>query len=415
MAYRCVEEGGIKMIDNPGMVKMKDGMNGLNTRNMNTFTMTELLFYFALILNLSYSLFYPVYIALHSIYHIIILGIIIAIYVSERFLSLNRNKLFSLMVFFGATVAVIQINHSGLGLVINILWPLTIIYVFKNSNLTTRYLQRINNLMLVGWFVSLVSTFTYNEAYFANFEAGIEVEGVNPNTMAIIIVFTALFLHLYVDSSYKPKLFKVAITLLSFIALYRTRSRTSLIAFVVILLMEFILKKKIKKSSKLGMAIPILIIALGIIFPFVYTYLYAQGIIGYHTLFLGKRIFTGRQYIWLSLWEYLQQHNNAWLWGVGYNTELYSRGTFNMHNAYVAIFAQYGIPLFICYISYILHSFKKMYNKYDNVSDLQFKCYQILIYILIVGFGEGVLSYLPNLLFIAMAIGIGNREKLEGF
>ncbi len=408
-----MREEGEKMIDNPNMIQMKDGMSGSNIRKMNAFTMTELLFYFALILNLSYSLLYPVYTSLHSVYHIIILGIIIAIYASERFLSLNGSKIFSLMVFLGVTVAVIQINHSGLGLVINILWPLTVIYVFKNSNLTARYLQRINNLMLVGWFVSLISTFTYNEAYFANFEAGIEVEGVNPNTMAIIIVFTALFLHLYVDSSRKPKFFKVVITLLSFVALYRTRSRSSLIAFVVILLMEFVLKKKIKKSSKLGMAISILIIAAGIIFPFVYTYLYAQDIIGYHTLFLGKRIFTGRQYIWLSLWEYLQQHKSAWVWGVGYNTELYSRGTFNMHNAYVAIFAQYGIPLFICYIGYILHSFKKMYNKFDNISDLQFKCYQILIYILIVGFGEGVLSYLPNMLFIAMAIGIGYREKLE--
>ena len=86
-----------------------------------------------------------------------------------------------------------------------------------------------------------------------------------------------------------------------------------------------------------------------------------------------------------------------------------------MHNAYLSIFAQYGIPLLMCYIWYILHSFKKMYSKYERISDLQFKCYQILIYILIVGFGEGVLSYLPNMIFIAMAIGVGNREKLEVF
>ena len=52
-----------------------------------------------------------------------------------------------------------------------------------------------------------------------------------------------------------------------------------------------------------------------------------------------------------------------------------------------------------------------MYNKSGNISDLQFKCYQIVVYVLIVGFGEGVLTYLPNMIFIAMAIGIGNREK----
>lgn len=269
--------------------------------------------------------------------------------------------------------------------------------------------------MLVGWLIALLATFTYNEQFFANLEAGIEMESVNPNTMAIIIVFTALFLELYIDSTSKSKFLKVLIYLVSLLALYRTRSRTSLVAFAVILLLEFLLKGKIRKSKKLGMLIPVTIIIAGIVFPFVYTLLFTQGIVSYHTLFLGKRIFTGRQYIWLNLWEYLQQHKNAFLWGVGYNTELYSRGTFNLHNAYLSIFAQYGIPLFVFYIWYILRSFSGMFNSYGKITDLQFKCYQVLVYVLIVGFGEGVLSYLPNMIFIAMAIGIGIREKSEAF
>ena len=409
------EESGIKMINDVSVVKIKKCTNVPTIRRMNSFTRTELLFYCALILNLLYSLFYPVYTSLHSYYHIIVLAFTVAIYVAERFLDINLKRIFSLAGFFGLTIVAILINHSGLGLVINILWPLTIIYVFKNSKLTPRYLKRINFLMLAGWFVALISTFTYNDQFFANLEAGIEVECINPNTMAINIVFTSLFLQLYMDRRFRYKFIKLAITFLSFIALYRTRSRTTLVAFAAILLMELVFKKQIKKSKALGMAVPILIIAAGIGFPFVYTLLFKQNIISYHTSFLEKRIFTGRQYIWLSLWEYLQQHKSAWLWGVGYTTELYSRGTFNMHNAYLSIFAQYGIPLLMCYIWYILHSFKKMYSKYERISDLQFKCYQILIYILIVGFGEGVLSYLPNMIFIAMAIGVGNREKLEVF
>lgn len=404
-------ESELEMVDNTSIFKIKNAMDSSNKRSMNSFTMTELLLYIALIINLLYSLFYPVYTSLHSFYHIIILSFIIIIYMAEHILNMKLNSVFGLVVFLGSTIITILINHSGLGLVINILWPLTIIYVFKNSKLTSRYLKRINFLMLIGWIVALIATFSYNEQFFANFEAGIEMEGVNPNTMAIIIVFTSLFIQLYIDSTFKSKFAKAVIYIFSFAALYRTKSRATLVAFAVVLLMEFLFSKKIKNSKLFGIMIPILIITAGIVFPFVYTSLFTHGIISYHTVFLGKRVFTGRQYIWLSLWEYLQQHKSAFLWGVGYNTELYSRGTFNMHNAYLSIFAQYGIPLFLCYIGYILHSFKKMYSEYGHISDLQFKCYQILVYVLIVGFGEGVLSYLPNMIFIAMAIGIGNREK----
>lgn len=402
-------------------------MNDINTGKMNiatdaqsrrgttSFTRTEVILYLALIINLLYSLFYPVYTALHGFYHIIVLVFAMLIFTAELKVKVNLNKAFMLVAFIGLTIAAILINHSGLGLVINTIWPLTIIYIFRNSRFSSNYLNKINLLMLVGWIIALLATFTYNEQFFANLEAGIEMESVNPNTMAIIIVFTALFLELYIDSTSKSKFLKVLIYLVSLLALYRTRSRTSLVAFAVILLLEFLLKGKIRKSKKLGMLIPVTIIIAGIVFPFVYTLLFTQGIVSYHTLFLGKRIFTGRQYIWLNLWEYLQQHKNAFLWGVGYNTELYSRGTFNLHNAYLSIFAQYGIPLFVFYIWYILRSFSGMFNSYGKITDLQFKCYQVLVYVLIVGFGEGVLSYLPNMIFIAMAIGIGIREKSEAF
>ena len=77
------------------------------------------------------------------------------------------------------------------------------------------------------------------------------------------------------------------------------------------------------------------------------------------------------------------------------------------------IFAQYGLPTLLVYLAYIIYSLAGMYGKSGQISDLQFKCYQILLYVLIMGFGETVLSYLPNLIFIAMAIGIGCRERLE--
>ena len=400
-------------MDNLSKIEMKNIKAAPTTGMINTFTLTELVFYFSLILNLLYSLYYPVYSALHDYYHIIILALTVLMYMSEFRIKVNISKTIILSAFLVLTIAAILINHSGLGLVITIICPLTIIYIFKNSQLNPLYINRIYILMLFGWIIAFFATFSYNARFFEDLETGIEVDGVNPNTIAIIIVFAALFLELYIDSTSKNRFFKTVIYIVSFYALYRTKSRTSLIAFAIILLIEFLIKKKILTSKKIGILIPVVVIIAGIIFPFIYTMLYTQGVTSYHTVILGKRVFTGRQYIWLNLWEYLQQNKNAYLWGVGYNTELYSRGTFNMHNAYLAIFAQYGIPIFICFIWFIIRSFSGMYNKNGKISDVQFKCYQILLYALIVGFGEGILTYLPNMIFIAMAIGIGFKEKLE--
>ena len=287
--------------------------------------------------------------------------------------------------------------------------------MFKNFHLPDAYIDRINVLMTAGWLLSIIGSMSYTDTYFEAFEKNIEVEGINPNTMPIIIVTTCLFLGLYIDGKSKSRFWKIFVYFVSFSALYRTRARTSLVAFWAILIVELILKKKIEKSKKLALLLVGLIIAAGIIFAFIYVVLFAKGIITYDTLFLGKRVFTGRQYIWANLWDYLQKSPSAFIWGVGYNTELYSRGTFNLHNAYLMVFAQYGLPTFVVYLAYIFSSAAGMYGQSGRISDLQFKCYQILLYVLIVGFGETVLSYLPNLIFIAMAIGIGRRERLEVF
>ena len=182
-----------------------------------------------------------------------------------------------------------------------------------------------------------------------------------------------------------------------------------MIAYMLVLVLGMFVNKTIRKSRKIGMLIVVTVVAVGIVFPLIYTMLYFYDVISYHTLFMGKRIFTGRQYIWLNLYEYLQVHTEAYLIGVGYNTELFSRGTFNLHNAYLMIFAQYGIPFLLVFLRYIYCSIKKMYDNVGQISDLQFKCYQV--YTLLVGVTETILSYLPNMIFIAMAIGIGIRSK----
>jgi O-Antigen ligase. len=377
------------------------------------FSLSEFIFYLALILDIGYSVFYPVYVALHDYFTYIIWAMLILMLACGKTVRFSGLKLLGLAAFIGVNIAAILVNGSGIGVIIQFIWPLYIIYMFKNFHIPDAYIGRINVLMMAGWILAIIGSLTYTDAYFEAFEKNMDTEGINPNTIAIIIVITCLFLGMYIDSKSKSRFWKILVYLSSFAALYRTRSRTSLVAFVAILTVELILKKKIEKSRKLALLLVAIIIAAGIIFPLIYVGLYANGVVTYDTLFLEKRFFTGRQYIWINLWNYLQNNHDAFIWGVGYNTELYSRGSFNLHNAYLMIFAQYGFATLLVYLAYIFYSASSMYGRSGRISNLQFKCYQILLYVLIAGFGETVLSYIPNLIFIAMAIGIGCREQLE--
>ena len=385
----------------------------ISSNNRKVFFPSEIIFYLALILNIAFSVFYLVYSALHEYYAYIVFINAFLIFACGKKLRYSGIKTLGMVAFIGMNIVAILVNGSGLGVLIQIIWPLCIIYMFKNFRLPDAYIGRINVLMMTGWILSVISSLRYTDAYFEAFEKNAEVMGVNPNTIAIIIVTTCLFLGLYIDGKSKSKLWKIIVYLVSFVALYWTRARTSLVAFFAILIVGLLLKKKIEKSKKLALLLVALIIAAGIIFPFIYVGLYTKGVITYDTLFLRKRVFTGRQYIWVNLWNYLQENHSAFIWGVGYNTELDSRGTFNLHNAYLMILAQYGLPTLILYLAYIFYSAAGIYGKSERISDLQFKCYQILLFVLIGGFGETILSYLPNLIFIAMAIGIGCRERLE--
>ena len=374
-------------------------------------TVPELILYLAVIINLMFSLAYPVYNAIHEYYHLIAFSFAVLLIVCEINIKINIINTVKIILLVAISMMILYLNNSGFGVIIQILWPLTIIYVIKRDRFSGDFINRITFLMLVGWLMAFLAANNIDPKFFEYIEAGIEVDSLNPNTIAIIIVFTALFLELYVDSHSKSKLVKMIIYMLSLIALYQTQSRTSMIAYMLVLVLGMFVNKTIRKSRKIGMLIVVTVVAVGIVFPLIYTMLYFYDVISYHTLFMGKRIFTGRQYIWLNLYEYLQVHTEAYLIGVGYNTELFSRGTFNLHNAYLMIFAQYGIPFLLVFLRYIYCSIKKMYDNVGQISDLQFKCYQVIIYTLLVGVTETILSYLPNMIFIAMAIGIGIRSK----
>ena len=92
-----------------------------------------------------------------------------------------------------------------------------------------------------------------------------------------------------------------------------------------------------------------------------YVYMYKTNII-LDLKFSAKRFFTGREQIWIEMWNALDAH---WLTGVGsgYQMASFMDGGFNVHNSMFNFLVVYGIIVFLLILSALLYKFKDIYIK----------------------------------------------------
>ena len=377
-------------------------------------SIVELLLQLLLLINLSMLVYYPAYARFNGSFNTIITVISVLIIISRTAIEFTAMKLIGSVIFFSLSAIAIVLNHSGFGVMLQFLWPLAIIFMFMYSDLSEKYLSRMSLLMLAAWLISIVASYRNITIFFVNAKKGIHTDGLNPNTVAIVIASTALFVQAYLERMPEIRWLKWFVALISIIGIYNTKSRTSLVAFLLVTALDMLFKHRLNDSRQHSVALTGAIIAIGVLFPIVYVFLFSGGMITTETTFMGKSLLTGRQYIWISLWGYIQKNPGAVLWGVGYNTDLYLGGTFNVHNAYLQLFAQYGLPIFVMYFSFLLYIVSSMFGTKDRINDLQFKCYQVILLTLCIGYGETILSFIPTIIFIALACGIGFREAEGG-
>ena len=93
----------------------------------------------------------------------------------------------------------------------------------------------------------------------------------------------------------------------------------------------------------------------------IYVYLYNASIT-INLIFSTKRFFSGRELIWIEMWNELDKH---WLTGVGsqYNMASLVNGGFNVHNSILNFWAVYGVIVFILALGIIFYKFYDMYKK----------------------------------------------------
>lgn len=390
--------------------------NELSGLGPGEYTLIEIIFYVVIGLNLGMLTYYPIFDLVYPYFRYIFMLALAGCFLLVGVVDMEDTHWVWVGLFFVLGALAITFNHSGYGLMIQFIWPLSIIYLLKYADMSDQYLDRLRIFFYISWVISVVSAYRISQTFFANQQMGIHTNNLNPNTVGIMITYTCLFLEAHLDGAGLTRSLKIPLVIISLAAVYVTHSRTCQAAFAAYLLMELLLKKTIMRSRKLAIIILCAVMIGGILFPVAYVQLFNAGVVTGDTEFMGKEAFSGRQGIWTNFWNYIQSNPISFLIGTGYNTSFYAlnEGSFNLHNSYLQLFAIFGLPLLLMILGYIVTFVRNMYGNSGRISNVQFRCYQMILVIMTIAYTETILTYQLSMSLLALTLGICYREADGG-
>ena len=107
-----------------------------------------------------------------------------------------------------------------------------------------------------------------------------------------------------------------------------------------------------------------------------------------------------------------QNPKTIWI-GTGYNTDFYIKKSFNLHNSYMQIFAEFGIIVFLIYFLFLFYVLSMAY-KGGKISQNKRNYLMMGFFLLIVGYTETILINGTTLIFLVLSFGLlASQESWE--
>lgn len=262
------------------------------------------------------------------------------------------NKHFLIFICVTMAIAVIGclFNSGGIGSIV-ILWNfLIMIYLSVHIKLQLYTIQIISlSYILLSIYWLLIG------------EAG----EYNTNTIGVIALLGVCF-GIILSTTIRIRAIAYSIVALSFVISYMiekniSHSRTCFICGVAMIVFVYAIPRKIMSLKFVYWTMVSILTVGSLAWTQLYVYMYKTNII-LDLKFSAKRFFTGREQIWIEMWNALDAH---WLTGVGsgYQMASFMDGGFNVHNSMFNFLVVYGIIVFLLILSALLYKFKDIYIK----------------------------------------------------
>lgn len=324
--------------------------------------------------------------------------VLIDILINPR-IEVNDFLLLSVMLVYSLLVTVW--NGGGLGSIINLLCAILFVRMICKIEFDNKVIKFLVKCCIACELFVFLRSFQYagNWIYY-------RFNDINPNTYGMVSAFCMMFIicgNDYIGEQRKNWFIGVIASIIAVFTMINLKSRGSLIAVLSFVLL-LLISRKIRKK-KIYFILAILVSIIGILFPFVYIGLFSRGI---QLDFLGKSLYTGREFLWTRMIQILNSHKGGWLIGLGSNVQIdTNQVTNNVHNDYFVSIVTYGIVGLLFFLSYLLSKLKPLLN--DEYSDaiLPWSIMFISI-VLLLGYTETVTHWATLYIFMFFSLGMVN-------
>ena len=276
--------------------------------------------------------------------------------------SLNKNNILKksineiILFFFVILLSLIgsYTNSFSFGGFITILTYLGVLVGIKNLQLEDKLLKQILLYMSIFFFVFLTNKHS----------------GYNPNTIGQVIYICTMYVVMYISTKKHYIIVTLCVLMIAYNGILLSKSRGVLLAFVLFIVLAFLIPKKIFYNRKFYVLLTLGLTIGSVIFCAVYVGMWQDGIT-FEVMNSSKNLYSGRQNIWLELFLLIKENL---IFGVGSGYKLSSFSMFNAHNSMINLLAVYGAPTFFFAI-YLINL--RVIESYKNLKE--FRQHKIVI------------------------------------
>lgn len=348
-----------------------------------------------------------IYYTYSNLFDILFLGLFVVLFASSMGLGFRKGDLIYLaacLLYFLATTLFFTRDMATTA--VSAFWVLLWIVVLENANIRKKDIRWISAILFLA--VCYLVLLSKDCGEWFDFQTGefilnpnriVFQTRLNPNTIGFLLaLFSGLLLAVSKEWAACCKtgceLVLIAVTLAGLIC---CKSRTSMLMFLLFLFLKYALPMKYKQNYRFVAMLSLLIIAAGCILPVIYTTLYTNRY-GIGLEFMGKDIFTGREWIWEYLFEEVGKIPFGWIFGIGAHGANIEDSVLNAHNAYLSIYMRFGAVGVAAFFGYYIYRLKKFYTA-GSLNRTGMDVTMLGISTLLSGYFETVTLWHPMLFF----------------
>lgn len=309
--------------------------------------------------------------------------------------QVNKKDFINILLILLFSILSLAFSHGGVGSVLVLFVSVLMLQVVASTYFPMNYMRIIP---IVGFSLVLL-LFIKSFSAVDNFVYYQETD-INPNTMAYFIIYGFVYWFAFMDfSGLFKKVLCIILAGLAFYGIVNFASRGAAASLCCFLLMNLLPVRLYKSAYFIGMLWLFLIIS--ILFPLFYVYLYQNHI---DMQLFNKSLYTGREGIWLRMFDAFKEKPMSWLFGLGSHAELWAGHQLNVHNNFWAVLVNFGGVGCLLFYSFIIGKVQTL-SVYMNNDIIRRLVIGFVSYAFFAGILESTTFWMPLLIYIYLGLG----------